>query len=102
MTIKKIPLWLIIFFCINGKAYCIEVCSNRKIGESPNICFYDYNWIPRPDMIEGSHVKDKFLDLSKPACLEEIIKNCRKNYPKDFPWYLSTCINQNTSLILVK
>lgn len=71
-------------WCFDGKAYCIMVCANRIIGVGMNLCFYDLNWNPLPDMLSGHH-KDDRIYIEKPQCLEELIRDAEdlaKGHPE--------------------
>ncbi len=59
-------------FCFSGKPYCILVCFNRVLGKHTNLSFYDCNWEPIPDILDGRH-KGESIDIPKPKCLETLL-----------------------------
>lgn len=71
------------FWCFNGKAIAIFVCSNRNINKhSSNYDYYTLEWISHPEYMTPNYRSN--LTLNKPDCLDEMIK-ISERLSKGFP-----------------
>jgi len=61
-------------WCFNGRPYCICVCTDREIGNTLHLGFYDLNWNWLQDWTDGPHINDMVV-VDKPVCLDEMLKS---------------------------
>lgn len=64
------------FFCFNGIADSVMVCTERETG-NPKFYFFDKNWDLKRYNIRGKEAPDGFT-LPKPDCIEEMFSIAEK------------------------
>lgn len=60
-------------FCLSGKPYCILVCTNRVLCKHTDLSFYDCEWNPINDILDGKH-KNEGSQIPKPKCLSMLLQ----------------------------
>lgn len=63
-------------FCFSGEPYCILVCTDRIIGQHPNLFFYDTEWKPFPPYLVEK--KQNEVTIPKPECLPQLLDYASK------------------------